>query len=202
MKAWLSLVVILISACAELTPVAGNNVALSKEKFPSSSTVIFGRIIDLNPKSIKSKLQLTYMLSDKKEEGMFSGDTNFPNIDPETNFFWIAIPSDKVQYFGVRSIRFEIDGITQTAIMRNDNGNRPLFGIPLKADKDAKYIYVGDITIRSGLRKTTSGLSNLDTYDIKEAYNKSNPASARSYLEEKGVDSKKLIIQPLNLKKI
>ncbi len=61
-------------------------------------------------------------------------------------------------------------------------------------------MYIGDITIRSGVRKTTSGL-NLEMFDLKEAYNKSNPASAKNYLEDKGFDSKNMVVKPLNLKK-
>lgn len=122
-------------------------------------------------------------------------------MDAESDYFWISIPAEKVKYFGVSSIRYMINGVTETAIMQDDKTHKPLFGANLDSSKKAKFIYVGDITIRSGFRKTTSGL-NLEIFDIHEAYNKSNPASARNYLEEKGVDAKNLVVMPLNLKKI
>ena len=98
-------------------------------------------------------------------------------------------------------VGFNIDGVETTAVMRDDIGHRPLFGIPLEATKEAKYIYVGDIVIRSGIRKTQSGL-NLDLFDLKEAYNKTNPSSAKNYLQDRGFDTKKMVIKPLNLRKI
>lgn len=192
---------VFISACSNLAPSAGNKVALNKERSNSTNTIIFGRIVDLNPNSVKGKLQLTYTLSKDKTGGMFGTDTSFPNIDPDTNFFWISVPTQDAQYFGVRSIRFMIDGVETMAIIRDEIRHQPLFGIPLEATKEAKYIYIGEITIRSGVRKTASGL-NLEMFDIKEAYNKSNPASAKNYLQEKGFDTKNLVIKPLNLKKI
>jgi hypothetical protein len=196
MKAFILLASVLLTSCAALKPTAGNNLALNKNRFPSSNTIIFGRIVDLNPSSIKSKLQITYTLTNENKE-----TTDFPNVDTESDYFWISIPADKVKYFGVSSIRYMINGVTETAVMQDDKTHKPLFGAALDNSKGAKFIYVGDITIRSGFRKTTSGL-NLEIFDIHEAYNKSNPASARSYLEEKGVDTKNLLVMPLNLKKI
>ena len=192
---------LLLSACSALTPSAGNKSALQNERSNSTNTIIFGRIVDLNPKSVKGKVQITYTLSKDRMGGAFGGDTAFPNIDPETNYFWVSVPNQEVQYFGIRSIRFNIDGVETTAVMRDDIGHRPLFGIPLEATKEAKYIYVGDIVIRSGIRKTQSGL-NLDLFDLKEAYNKTNPSSAKNYLQDRGFDTKKMVIKPLNLRKI
>lgn len=194
MKALTVLALTLLASCSVLRPTSGTNVALNKDKFPSENTVIFGRIIDLNPNSVKSKVQLTYTLTNENKETF-----DFPNVDQDSNYFWIAIPAEKAKYFGVSSIRFMING--EAAIMQDDKAHKPLFGAHLAGNNKAKYIYVGDITIRSGFRKTTSGL-NLEVFDIQEAYNKSNPASARTYLEEKGVNTKDLIVMPLNLKKI
>lgn len=193
--------IFLFSACSSLAPSGGNKVALNKERSNSTNTIIFGRIIDLNPNAVKGKLQLTYTLSKDRTGGMFGTDTSFPNVDPESNFFWISVPTQDAQYFGVRSIRFMINGVETMAIIRDEIHHQPLFGVPLEASKEAKYIYIGDITIRSGVRKTTSGL-NLEMFDIKEAYNKSNPASAKNYLQEKGFDIKNMVIRPINLKKI
>jgi len=165
------------------------------------NTIIFGRIVDLNPQSVKGKLQITYTLSKDQTGGMFGSDTAFPNIDPETNYFWVSVPTKDATYFGIRSIRFMINGVETTAVMRDELHHKPLFGTVLESTKEAKYIYVGDITIRSGVRKTAAGL-NLELFDIKEAYNKTNPASAKNYLQERGFDTKNLVIKPLNLKKI
>jgi hypothetical protein len=202
MKILLSLAMtFLFSSCSTLAPTAGNKSTLTNERSNSMNTIIFGRIVDLNPDSIKGKLQITYTLSKDHTGGMFGTDTAFPNIDPQTNYFWVSVPTQDARYFGVRSIRFMINGVETMAVMRDDLHNKPLFGIPLEVSKEAKYIYVGDITIRSGVRKTAAGL-NLEVFDIKEAYNKTNPASAKSYLEERGFDSKNLVIKPLNLRKI
>lgn len=193
--------VFVVCSCSTLAPSAGNKVALNNERSNSMNTIIFGRIVDLNPKSVKGKLQLTYTLAKDQTGGMFGSDTAFPNIDPETNYFWISVPNKDLQYFGIRSIRFQIDGVETAAVMRDEITQQPLFGTALETSKEAKYIYVGDITIRSGIRKTSSGL-NLELFDIKEAYNKSNPSSAKNYLQEKGFDTKNLIVKPLNLRKI
>lgn len=201
MKGLLILSLLVSSACSTLTPSGGNKAALNNERSNSSNTIIFGRIVDLNPQSMKGKLQITYTLSKDKNGGMFGTDTAFPNIDTETNYFWVSVPVGDLQYFGIRSIRFMINGVETTAVMRDEIHHQPLFGIPLENSKEAKYIYVGDITIRSGTRKTASGL-NLEVFDIKEAYNKSNPESAKDYLEEKGFDTKKMVVRPINLRKI
>jgi len=190
-----------IAACSSLAPTGASKVALNNDRSNATKTIIFGRIIDLNPQSVKGKLQITYTLSKDQTGGMFGTDTAFPNIDPETNYFWVTVPTSDTKYFGIRSIRFMIDGVQTTAVMRDELHHRPLFGIPLENSKDSKYIYVGDITIRSGVRKTASGL-NLEVFDIKEAYNKPNASQAKNYLEEKGFDSKNMIVKPINLRKI
>jgi hypothetical protein len=201
MRFFILLAMVFVGACSSLAPTGGNKVALNNERSNSMNTIIFGRIVDLNPQSVKGKLQITYTLSKEQTGGMFGTDSAFPNIDPETNYFWVSVPTKDVHYFGIRSIRFMINGVETAAIMRDEIKQQPLFGIPLENSKDAKYIYVGDITIRSGVRKTAAGL-NLEVFDIKEAYNKTNPASAKSYLQEKGFDTKNMIVKPMNLRKI
>lgn len=188
-------------ACSSLAPTGGNQVALNNERSNSMNTIIFGRIVDLNPQSVKGKLQITYTLSKEQTGGVFGTDSAFPNIDPETNYFWVSVPTKDVKYFGIRSIRFMINGVETTAIMRDEIHHQPLFGIPLENSKEAKYIYVGDITIRSGVRKTASGL-NLEVFDIKEAFNKTNPSQAKNYLQDKGFDTKNMVVKPMNLRKI
>jgi hypothetical protein len=192
---------LVLSSCSVLTPSQGNKVALNNERSNATNTIIFGRIIDLNPQSEKAKLQLTYTLSKDQTGGIFGTDTNFPNVDPETNFFWISVPNQDVKYFGVRSIRFKINGVETTAVIRDEVKHTPLFGMNLESPKEAKYIYVGDIVIRSGIRKANSGLG-LEFFDIKEAYNRSNPAAAKSYLQSKGFDTKNFVVRPMNLRKI
>lgn len=196
-----AIICLLLSSCSTLAPTGGNEVALNKERSNSTNTIIFGRIVDLNPRSLKNKLQITYTLDKDSASGIFGTDTSFPNIDPETNFFWISVPAQEVKYFGVNSIRFMIDGVSTQAVLRDEINKKPLFGLALETPKDARYIYIGDIIIRSGMRKTSAGL-NLEVFDIKEAYNKSNPANAKSYLQQKGFDTSKMIIKPLNLRKI
>lgn len=191
----------LVAACSSLAPSGASKVALNSERSNASKTIIFGRIIDLNPQSVKGKLQITYTLSKEQTGGMFGTDTAFPNVDPDTNYFWVTVPTTDTRYFGIRSIRFMIDGVETQAVMRDELHHQPLFGTPLETSKEAKYIYVGDITIRSGVRKTGSGL-NLEVFDIKEAYNKSNPSQAKNYLEDKGFDSKNMVVKPINLRKI
>lgn len=188
-------------ACSTLAPTGGNQVALNNERSNSMNTIIFGRIVDLNPQSVKGKLQITYTLSKEQTGGMFGTDSAFPNIDPDTNYFWVSVPTKDAKYFGIRSIRFMINGTDSVAIMRDEIHHQPLFGIQLDTSKDAKYVYVGDITIRSGVRKTGSGL-NLEVFDLKEAYNKTNLPSAKNYLEDKGFDTKNLVVKPINLRKI
>ena len=190
-----------LAACSTLAPSGASKVALNSDRSNASKTIIFGRIVDLNPQSVKGKLQITYTLSKEQTGGMFGTDTAFPNIDPETNFFWVSVPTSDTRYFGIRSIRFMINGVETQAVMRDELHHQPLFGIPLENSKEAKYIYVGDITIRSGVRKTGSGL-NLEVFDIKEAYNKPNPSQAKNYLEDKGFDSKNMVVKPINLRKI
>lgn len=190
-----------LAACSTFTPSGGNQVALNNERSNSMNTIIFGRIVDLNPQSVKGKLQITYTLSKDQAGGMFGTDSAFPNIDPETNYFWVSVPTKDAKYFGIRSIRFMINGVDTVAIMRDELRHQPLFGIPLETSKEAKYVYVGDITIRSGVRKTASGL-NLEVFDIKEAYNKTNLPSAKNYLQEKGFDTKNMVVKPINLRKI
>lgn len=190
-----------LAACSTLAPTGASKVALNNERSKASKTIIFGRIVDLNPQSVKGKLQITYTLSKDQTGGMFGTDTAFPNIDPESNYFWVTVPTSDTRYFGIRSIRFMINGVETMAVMRDELHHRPLFGVPLENSKEAKYIYVGDITIRSGVRKSGSGL-NLEVFDIKEAYNKSNPSQAKNYLEDKGFDSKNMVVKPINLRKI
>lgn len=190
-----------LAACSTLAPTGASKVALNNERSNASKTIIFGRIVDLNPQSVKGKLQITYTLSKDQTGGMFGTDTAFPNIDPESNYFWVTVPTSDTRYFGIRSIRFMINGVETMAVMRDELHHRPLFGVPLENSKEAKYIYVGDITIRSGVRKSGSGL-NLEVFDIKEAYNKSNPSQAKNYLEDKGFDSKNMVVKPINLRKI
>lgn len=192
---------LILTSCSTLAPSAGTQVALNKERSNSTNTIIFGRIVDLNPQSVKGKLQLTYTLSKDKTGGMFGSDTAFPNIDPETNYFWVSVPTKDAKYFGIRSIRFMINGVSTAAVMRDEIHHQPLFGIPLESTNEAKYIYVGEITIRSGVRKSAAGL-NLEMFDIKEAYNKPNTTSAKNYLKQRGFDTKNLVIKPLNLRKI
>lgn len=192
--------VFLLTACSTLAPTAANKAALNNERSNSMNTIIFGRIVDLNPKSVKGKLQITYTLNKNQTGGVFGGDTAFPNIDPETNYFWVSVPNVDLQYFGIRSIRFQIDGVDTPAIIRDDLHQKPLFGLDIEKSKEAKYIYIGDITIKSGIRKAT-GL-NLELFDIKEAYNKPNMNAAKNYIQEKGFDSKNFVAKPLSLKRL
>lgn len=200
MKHSLLVLLFLFTGCSALAPSSGNKAALHNERSNSMNTIIFGRIVDLNPKSVKGKLQITYTLSKDQTGGMFGSDTAFPNVDPETNYFWISVPNTDLQYFGIRSIRFTIDGVETPAVIKDNIHQKPLFGMTIDKSKEARYIYVGDITIRSGVKKTSA--LNLDIFDIKEAYNKSNPASAKNYLQEKGFDTKNLIVKPLNLRRL
>ena len=186
----------MIASCSTLAPTGGTPAALNKAKSNSNNTIIFGRLFDLNPKSQKEKLHLTYTLSKDKNTGMFGADS-YPNVDPETGFFWISVPSTDLQYFGVSSIRFKIDGVETPAIMRDELQHKPLMGLPIKAEGEQKFIYVGDLVIRTGLRRTSAGLQP-EQFDIKEATNKSNVPAARKYLEDKGFDSKKMVVLPIN----
>lgn len=191
-----------LAACSTFTPSAGNKVALNNERSNSMNTIIFGRIVDLNPQSVKGKLQITYTLSKDQTGGMFGTDSAFPNIDPDTNYFWVSVPTKDAKYFGIRSIRFMINGVDSVAIMRDEIHHQPLFGIQLDTSKDAQYVYVGDITIRSGVRKTAAAGLNLEVFDLKEAYNKTNLPSAKNYLQDKGFDTKNMVVKPINLRKI
>ena len=171
---------------------------LSKDKIMNNSTVVFGKIIDLNPESDPTQLQITYTLSDKSEAGIVRIDNKFPKLDPESNYFWVAIPDEEVKYFGIKSIRYGINGMTAKPIVRDEKNHKPLFGIPLNGRNGA--VYVGEIVIRSYTKKLNAGF-NLDIPDLKEVTIKNNTKEAREFLGKIGIDSKDMTINPFNFKK-
>ena len=190
-------IVSLIALLAFMAGCSSSTSKLTKQDATESTRIVYGKIIDLNPESIPSELQLTYTLSSVPQNNILAGfDNKFPKLEPKSNFFWISIPSNS-EYFGVNSIRFKLTGVDGEAIIRNDKTHTPLFGTPLQ--KGTEPIYIGDITIRSGMRKYTAGLET-EGFDLKEAYIKNNLAVAKEFLDKNGIDSNNLIITPFKLR--
>ena len=170
---------------------------LTKQEVSNTTRIVYGKIIDLNPDSIPEDLQLTYTLTDVPQNNVMAGfDNKFPRLEPKSSFFWVSIPSN-AEYFGVNSIRFKLTGVDGEAIIRNDKTHTPLFGTKLL--KGNEPIYIGDITIRSGMRKYSVGLET-EGFDLKEAYIKNNLAVAKEFLNTNGIDSNNLIITPFKLR--
>jgi hypothetical protein len=172
---------------------------LSKDKIMNNSTVVFGKIVDLNPESDPSQLQITYTLSDKSDESIVRIDNNFPKLDPESNYFWVAIPDEEVKYFGIKSIRYGIKGMTAQPIIRDEKNHKPLFGVPLNYGRNGA-VYVGEIVIRSYTKKLSAGF-NLDVPDIKEVSIRNNTKDAKETLGKMGMDSTKMTVNPFNFKR-
>lgn len=182
---------IFLAACTSATS------KLTKKDATESTRIVYGKIIDLNPDSIPADLQLTYTLNESPKDNILAGfDNKFPKLEPKSNFFWIAIPSN-TEYFGVNSIRFKLTGVDGEAIIRNDKTHAPLFGTKLQ--KGNSPIYIGDITIRSGMRKYTAGLET-EGFDLKEAYIKNNLTVAKDFLDKNGIDSNDMVITPFKLR--
>jgi hypothetical protein len=190
----LVLVMLVFTGCSSMA----TKTKLSKDKIFNNSTVVFGKIIDLNPESDPSQLQITYALSDKSEESIIRVDNNFPKLDPESNYFWVAIPDEEVKYFGIKSIRYGINGMTSKPMIRDEKTHKPLFGIPLKGRNGA--VYVGEIVIRSYTKKLNAGFS-LDIPDIKEVTIRNNAKEAKEFIGNLGIDSDKMTINPFVLNK-
>ena len=170
---------------------------LTKHEATTSNRIVYGKIIDLNPESIPSELQLTYTLSEVPQNNIIGEfDNKFPRLEPKSNFFWISIPNDTT-YFGVSSIRFKLNGVDVEAVIRDDKNHKPLFGTHLQ--KGNAPVYIGDITIKSGTRKYSVGFES-EGFDLKEAYIKNNAAVAKDFLDKNGIDSDELIINPFKLK--
>lgn len=190
----LSLLCLILIGCSA----TATKTKLSKDKIMNNSTVVFGKIIDLNPESDPTQLQITYTLSDKSEEGIVRIDNKFPKLDPESNYFWVAIPDEEVKFFGIKSIRYGINGMTATPIIRDEKTHKPLFGIPLNGRNGA--VYVGEIVIRSYTKKLNAGF-NLDIPDVKEVTIKNNTKEAKEFLGKLGIDANSMTVNPFNFKK-
>lgn len=173
----------------------------SKEKITKheinsdSHRVIYGKIKDLNPESITEKLGVTFVTSDKPHVGTLAFDNKFPFKEPRSDFFWVTIPKNST-YFGIYSIRFSLEGVDGEAIIRNDKTHLPLFGIDLP--KGNAPVYIGEITIRSGMKKY--GVGFVEGFDLKEAYIKTNPADAKEFLDKNGYESSEYVVLPFKLK--
>lgn len=186
-----------LALLAFLTACSSSTAKLTKHDATTTTRIVYGKIIDLNPDSIPSDLQLTYTLSELPQNNIMAGfDNKFPRLEPKSNFFWIAIPSDS-EYFGVNSIRFKLTGVDGEAIIRNDKSHTPLFGTKLQ--KGNSPIYIGDITIRTGMRKYSVGLET-EGFDLKEAYIKNNLAVAKEFLNTNGIDSNNMVVTPFKLR--
>ena len=187
----------LLSLLIFLTACSSSTAKLTKHDATNTTRIVYGKIIDLNPQSIPSELQLTYTLTEVPKNNLLSGlDNKFPRLEPKSNYFWISVPNDTT-YFGVSSIRFKLEGIDGEAIIRDDKNHKPLFGT--KLEKGNAPVYIGDITIKSGTRKYSVGLES-EGFDLKEAYIKNNAAFAREFLDKNGIDSNELIVNPFKLK--
>lgn len=189
-------VIIFVALISILAGCASTTSKLTKHDATDSTRIIYGKIIDLNPESIPAELQMTYVTEEAPKNGILSFDNKFPRLEPKTNFWWVSVPKD-AKYFGVSSIRFKLNGVEGTAIIRDDRTHKPLFGISLQPGNNP--IYIGDITIRSGMRKYSAGLET-EGFDLKEAYIKDNSKIAREFLDKNGIDSNELVVTPFKLK--
>lgn len=192
-RAFVSLIAILIF----LTGCASSTAKLTKHDSTTDNRIVYGKIVDLNPESDPAELQMTYVLEEAPKNGLLSFDNKFPRLEPKTNFFWVTVPKDTT-YFGVSSIRFKLNGVEGTAVIRDDRTHKPLFGV--KLDKGNAPVYIGDITIKSGMRKYSAGGIETEGFDLKEAYIKDNRAVAKEFLDKNGIDTNSLIVSPFKLK--
>lgn len=174
----------LITLLVFFTGCSSSTAKLTKHDATPTNRIVYGKIIDLNPESIPSELQLTYTLSGVPQNNIVGGfDNKFPRLEPKLNFFWISIPNDTT-YFGVSSIRFKLNGVDGEAIIRDDKNHKPLFGTQLQ--KGNAPVYIGDITIKPGTRKYSVGFES-EAFDLKEAYIKNNAAVAKQFLDTNGI---------------
>lgn len=193
---FLTLLLVILVGCST-TP---TQTRLTKDKITNNATVVFGKISDLNPNADLTKLTITYTLSDKSEKGVLNFDNKVPKIDPHTGYFWVAIPNDEVTYFGIKSIRYGIKGMTSEPIIRDEVNHKALYGINLLGRNGA--VYIGEITIRSFTRKLNPNL-NIDVADIKEISIKNNANAAKEFLGKLGVEPSQMMVNTLStVKKI
>lgn len=164
---------------------------LTKQDVTSSTRLIFGKIVDLNPESKPSELQVTYVLQNSDKALGVSFGNKFPYLEPKSDFFWISVPQD-TKYFGVTSIRFGINGMEGTAIIRDDKTHKALMGTELKPGNEP--VYIGEIVIRSGTRKYGAIRLPAEGFDLKELNIKATPKMAKDILDRNGIDSSKIII--------
>lgn len=163
----------------------------------SGERIIFGKFTDTNPDS--RDLSFTYTLDEVSKGGLFSFDNSFPNIDPETGYFWISVPKD-TKYFGIRSISFGIKGRTGSASVRDEKTNKSIFGSSVKSGESA--IYVGDIFITSGMTQVGKSLVGIpvEQFDIKDSKVSSNLNGAKKFLSNRGFQERKIsevILKPV-----
>ena len=176
---------LLIGSCSS------SNMKLTKLDVNSSSRIVFGKIIDMNPDSKESELQITYVLQNSNQLMSLSFGNKFPHLEPQSDFFWISIPKE-TEFFGVTSIRFAINGVEGIAIIRDDKTHKPLLGTALKPGTEP--VYIGEIVIRSGTRKYGASKLPAEGFDLKELNIKSNVRAAKEILDRNGIDSSKVII--------
>jgi len=179
---------VFLAACSSSTS------KLTKQELSKSTRVIYGKIIDLNPDSLPSELQLTYVLSQQAKGELLSFADKFPNREPNSQFFWVTVPRD-AKYFGINSIRFAIKDVEGVATVKDVKDHNPLFGVTLI--EGTTPVYIGDIVIRSGLRKYGASL-NAESFDLKEIAVKNNALPAKEFLTTNGFDPQELVVLPFN----
>lgn len=184
-----------LSFIAFLTGCSSSTAKLTKSDATSDTRIVYGKLTDLNPDSDPAELQITYTLSEVKENNILAIDNKFPRLEPKSPYFWISVPKNAT-FLGINSIRFKLKNVDGEAIIRDDKTFKPLLGLTLVPGNNP--VYIGDITIRSGTRKYTA--LGAEGFDLKEAYIKNDAASAKEFLDKNGFDSKEMVFVPFKMK--
>jgi hypothetical protein len=179
----------IVSACL-MWSCSSANVKLSSEEVESDQRIVFGKLVAATPDT--KDLGITYILKDKAERGLFSYDENFPNIDSETGYFWIAVPKS-AKYFGVRSIQFGHKGTgSLVGTLSDEQNDRPLLGSSIIPGQNP--IYVGDISIAtelaSGQQKNLTPEARLSVRGVTVA---KDSEAAKKFLTDRGIQGNQMI---------
>lgn len=154
---------------------SSSSVKLESSEIKYDQRIIFGKLITATPGT--QDLGLTYILKDTADQGFFSSNGQYPNVDPDTGYFWIAVPQT-AKYFGVRSIYFghkTTGGVVAT--LRDEQSHHALLGASITPGLNP--IYVGDVSIATEI---TAGQQSVSGVKVMH-----NAESAKKFLSSRGL---------------